>query len=183
MAQYLPARAAKVLRALIEVVKPKKPGFDLALEDYMLEFLDHFYSHFPFHMKIGFPAGLYLLEYGTFIFGRTPRTFSSMNMEQRTQYVKGWINSRMALRRDLIKGVKGVCLTAYYSHPEVMDHIGYSINEHMERANRGEPCDPRAAEFFRGLGYDRNSRIPWPAYDHVVVTTRDTLPAQEEGPK
>jgi len=173
-ATNLPKPARKIARALIEVVKPQKPGFDLPLEDYMLEFLDEFYSHFPVHMKLLFPVGLYLLEFGTFIFERKPRRFSRMSLPEREQYVKGWVESRLMLRRDLIKGVKGVCLTGFYSHPEVMAHIGYDLPAHLERVDKGEPCDAEACRFFRELGYDDNRRIPYPAFDRCEVICHDT---------
>ena len=173
---HLPPKAKKIVRALIEVVKPRKPGFDLPLEDAMVEFLDNFYSYFPFHLRIGFPAGLYLLEYATVIFAFKLRPFSRLSLDERRDYVEGWMNSSISLRRDLIKGVKGVCLTAFYSQPAVMEHIGFNLQEHLDRVNRGEPCDAEAVKFFRGLGYDRNSRIPYPAYDHVTVICHDTLP-------
>jgi hypothetical protein len=173
---YLPNKARKVLRALIEVVKPRKPGFDPPVEDYMLDFLDNFYSYFPLHMKIGFPAGLYLLEYGTIIFNARTKPFTRLSMPERTAYVKSWIVSNMSLRRDLIKGVKGVCLTAYYSHPEVMAHIGYDLEGHIARVNAGEPCDKDACDYFRKKGYDENNPIPYPAYDHVDLICHDTPP-------
>ncbi len=177
---HLPEGARRAARALIEVVKPKKPGFDPPIEEYMLDFLDEFYSNFPLHLKIGFPVGLYLLEYGTFIFHGWPRSFTKLGATRREEYVKGWIVSRLAIRRDLIKGVKGICLTAYYSHPEVMAHIGYDLAGHLAAVNRGEPCDAEACDYFRELGYDRNSRIPYPAYDHVELICHDT-PAEGKG--
>ncbi len=173
---HLNKSARKILRALVEVVKPRKPEFDIPVEDFMLDFLDNFYAHFPFHMKIGFPLGLYLLEYGTIVFGAGLRPFSSMSMPDREKYVSGWVNSGMAIRRDLIKGVKGVCLTAFYSHPEVMEHIGYHIDQHLEKVNKGEPCDQEAVKFFREMGYDRNVKVPHPAYDSVEIIAHDTMP-------
>jgi len=175
---HLPAMSKKIVRALIEVVKPKKPGFDLPLEDEMVEFLDKFYAFFPFHMKLGFPAGLLLLEYGTFIFAFKLRPFSRLSLAERKRYVEGWVDSSISLRRDLIKGVKGVCLTAFYAQPAVMAHIGYDLAAHLDRVNKGEACDPEATAYFRGRGYDKNSRIPWPAFDHVDVICHDT-PDQE----
>jgi hypothetical protein len=176
---HLPRKARKIVRALIEVVKPRKPDFDLPVEDEMLEFLDNYYSHFPWHMKFLFPVGVYLLEYGTFIFKAWLRPFTILPLSKKEIYITDWIESRMALRRDLIKGVKGLCLTAFYSLPQVMEHIGYDLPGHIERVNKGEPCDPEACEFFRDLGYDRNSRIPYPAYDRVDLITHDTLPPEE----
>ncbi len=177
---HLPARSVKTLRALIEVVKPRKPEFDPPVEDHMLEFLDEFYSYFPFHLKIAFPLGLVLLEYATIIFAGSLKPFSAMDLEKRDKYVSGWVNSSLMLRRDLIKGVKGVCLTAYYAHPDVMAHIGFDLPAHMDRINKGEACDQEACDFFRGLGYDRNSRIPYPAYDKVDLITHDTPPPEGE---
>ena len=175
---YLPNKARAVLRALVEVVKPRKPGFDPPIEEHMVEFLDNFYSYFPWHLKLLFPLGLYLLEYGTFLFQGSLRPFSRLGPDQRERYVQGWITSRMALRRDLIKGVKGVCLTAFYSHPEVMAHIGYDLPAHIARVNRGEPSDPEACRYFRDLGYDRNTWVPYPGYDRVDLISHDTPPAQ-----
>lgn len=173
---YLPKKARKIVRSLIEVVKPRKPGFDPPLEDDMLEFLDNYYSYFPFHMKLLFPIGLYLLEYGTFIFHAWSRPFSKLTMGEKEAYIDSWINSSMMLRRDLIKGVKGICLTAYYSQPQIMEHIGYDLPAHIERVNSGEPACPEACDFFREMNYDNNSRIPYPAYDHVDLITHDTPP-------
>ena len=175
---YLPKKARKIVRALIEVVKPRKPDFDLPVEDEMLEFLDNFYSYFPWHMKLLFPVGLYLLEYGTFMFKARLRPFTRLPLSEKEVYVTEWIESSMALRRDLIKGVKGLCLTAFYSLPQVMEYIDYDLSGHIERVNKGEPCDSEACKFFREMGYDRNSPIPYPAYDRVDLITHDTLPPE-----
>lgn len=180
-AARLSPMSKKIVRALIEVIKPRRAGFDLPLEDEMLEFLDKFYAFFPFHMKIGFPAGLLLLEYGTFIFAFKLRPFSKLSLEERTKYVWGWMESRIGLRRDLIKGVKGVCLTAFYSQPAVMKHINYNVAEHMARVALGEPCDQEVTDYFRSRGYDRNSRIPWPCFDHVDVICHDTPDSECRG--
>lgn len=182
---YLPNYARRIVRELIEVVKPRKPDFDLPVEDEMLEFLDTYYSYFPFHMKLLFPMGLILLEYGTFIFKGWSRPFSKLSMGEKEAYIHSWVNSSLMLRRDLIKGVKGICLTAYYSLPPIMEHIGYDLPAHIERVNKGEPACPEACDFFREMNYDNNSRIPYPGYDHVDLTCHDTPPLEgaKEAPK
>ncbi len=178
---HLPNKCREVLRALIEVIKPRKPGFDPPIEDYMLDFLDNFYSYFPLQMKLLFPVGLYLLEYGTFIFHAWSKPFTKLSMGEREYYVKAWITSRMLIRRDLIKGVKGVCLTAFYAHPDVMAHIGYDLPAHLARVDQGEPANAEACAYFREKGYDRNTHIGYPAYDRVDLITHDTPPADGEG--
>jgi hypothetical protein len=171
---HLPNSARKTIRALIEIVKPRSDEFDPPVEDYMLDFLDNFYGHFPWHLKIAFPMGIYLLEFGTFIFHAWSKPFSKLSEREREVYIDGWVNSTMFVRRDLIKGVKGVCLTAYYSHPDVMAHIGYDLPVHMDRVTEGDAADQTACDFFRGLGYDNNTMVPYPAYDRVDLVTHDT---------
>jgi hypothetical protein len=179
MSEYhLPKKSRQILRALIDVVKPRKPGFDPPIEEHMVEFLDNFYSYFPLHLKLLFPMGLLLLEYGTIIFHGSIRPFSRLPADQKEAYVKGWINSKLMIRRDLIKGVKGVCLTAFYSHPDAMAHIGYDLPAHLARVNQGLPASAEACDYFRSRGYDRNERIPYPAYDRVDIISHDTPPAK-----
>jgi hypothetical protein len=172
----LPWPAPRIARALIGVLKPRKPGFDPQLEDYMFEFLDSFYAYFPLHLKIGLPLGFLLLEFGTLLFHGWFRPFSFQPLEARERYIQGWVNSRFSIRRDLIKGVKAACLIGYYAHPEVMKHLGYDLPAHMKRVNSGEACNPESVKYFRELGYDRNSKIPCPGTDRVrMVCNDDTM--------
>lgn len=169
MAQNLSPGVRRIVRALIEVVKPRKPGFDPPVEEEMLEFADTFYGYFPWHMKVGLPLGLYLLEFGPIIFQGTFSRFSRLSLEARDLHLQDWVNSKLGLRRDLVKGMKALCLPAYYSNPEVMAHIGYDLEAHLRKVNGvGQPAEPASAEaceFFRKLGYDHNHRIPYPGRD------------------
>ena len=173
----LPERARQVVRALIEVVKPRKPGFDPPVEGFMLDFMDNFYSYFPFHLRILFPMGIFLMEHGAILFAGTFTRFTKMDRDAKEKYIQGWINSKMVLRRELIKGVKGVCLTAFYSHPDVMKHIEYDLPAHIAAVNKGEPADKEAAEYFRKVGWQRTTLIPYPGYDRVELVCRD-IPAE-----
>ena len=49
------------------------------------------------------------------------------------------------------------------------------------RVALGEPCDQEVTDYFRGRGYDRNSRIPWPCFDHVDVICHDTPDSECRG--
>lgn len=169
----LSERFRKILRKLMEVIKPRKPGFDLPIEDKLVDMVDGFYGYFPLHLKIGFPLGLLLLEYGTYIFNGLRKPFTKLDAAQAEQYIKSWINSKMLIRRDLIKGVKGIALTMFYSQPEAMAHIGYDIEAHLKRVNSGEPANPVAFEYFKNMNYEENSKIPRAGYDGVEFVCRD----------
>jgi len=134
----LPGWARKTLRSLIEVIMPRSDEFHPDLTDHILEYVDNYVGYFPPHLKIGFPLGLLLLEYGTLLFMGKLTGFSSLSLEEREDYVKGWINSRWQLRRELIRGVKALVMLGYYSHPEVMEHIGYDIEEHIAEVTAKE---------------------------------------------
>jgi hypothetical protein len=169
MANNLSPRCRLIIRALVEVVKPRKPDFDLPVEDEIVAFADLFVGYMPWHLKTAFPLGISLLEYGTLIFQGTLRPFSRLLLAERERYVQGWVDSKISLRRDLIKGMKTLGLSCYYADPEVMAHLGYGLQEHLNRVNGvgrpQEPANAEACEFFRKLGYDRNEPIPWPARD------------------
>lgn len=169
-----------VARALIEVVKPRSDDFDLPIEDEILETLDNFINYFPIHMKYLFPVGLLLLQYGTWIFHGTIKTFTRLPLEERDRYVNGWVTSKISLRRDLVKGVKALCLTTFYSNPEVMAHVGYDIENHLAKVNGwGQPAEPasqEACQYFRKLGYDNNSGIPLPGLDGASKPVSQVTP-------
>ena len=108
------------------------------LKDYILDYVDGYVNYFPKHLKVGFPLGLLLLERGPIIFMGKSSPFSKLNLNEREQYVKSWINSRIQLRRELIRGVKGLVMVAFYSHPLVMEHIGYDIKGHIAESLKKE---------------------------------------------
>jgi hypothetical protein len=134
MKHNLSGWARGVLRALSDVVMPRGPDFQLDLHDHALDFIDQYVGYFPPHLKYAFPLGLLLLEFGPVIYMRRLRRFSRMSLEDRERYVASWAESSSAARRDLIKGVKALIMVAFYSHPLVMEYIGYDIESHIAAA-------------------------------------------------
>jgi hypothetical protein len=113
---------------------PRDDDFNLDLSDYSVDFVDRYVGYFPKHLKLLFPLGLILLEIGPIIFSGRFKFFSKLDLKERERHVDIWVNSRRASRRDLIKGVKGLVLVAFYSHPRVMEYIGYDIEAHISAA-------------------------------------------------
>lgn len=134
MKHNLPKWARRTLRALAEVIMPRDDDFNLDLSDYSVDFVDRYVGYFPKHLKLLFPLGLILLEIGPIIFSGKLKFFSNLDLKERERHVDIWVNSRSASRRDLIKGVKGLVLVAFYSHPRVMEYIGYDIEAHISAA-------------------------------------------------
>jgi hypothetical protein len=127
----LGAWSRRALRALAEVVIPSGPDAPSVDLDGILAFADDYVRYMPRLFRLLFPVGLMMLELGAFVLGPSLVPFSAMSLERRRRYVGGWVRSRSALRRDLIKGVKGLCLFAYYSDPKVAASLGYHVDEHV----------------------------------------------------
>jgi len=148
----------RIIRALISALKPRKPEFDAPIEEEIFKVADEFLGHLPVHMKVLLPLGLYLLEYGALILGPSLKPFSWMSAEKKEKYLKSWTESKIPLRRDLIKGFKAIALTGYYTHPIVLAHLGMDLEAHLKRVNVGSmdsppsvACSEEAANYFTEL--------------------------------
>jgi hypothetical protein len=120
----------RTLRALAEVIVPRDEAAGVVVDlERVVDFVDDMVRYMPRLLRVLFPVGLLLLEYGTFVLLPSLRRFSGLDVAHRERYVRGWVHARMMLRRDLIKGVKGICLFAFYSDPRVMAHLGYRPSE------------------------------------------------------
>jgi len=149
----------RIIRALLDTLKPRKPGFDPLIEDDIIRMADAFLGGLPVHMKILMPLGLRLLNYATLILMfPTWRTFCRMSREKREKYIMGWAESSIPLRRDLIKGFKAIVLTGFYTHPIVLAHLGMDLEAHLKRINVQDintpptvACSEEAARYFTEL--------------------------------
>jgi hypothetical protein len=122
----------RTLRALAEVVVPDAPGAPKMAPAEVVAFIDDWVFHMPKLFRVLFPIGLMMLELGAFVLGPSLVPFSFMGLERRRRYVDQWVHAGWLLRRDLIKGVKGLCLIAYYSDPKVCEYLGYQVEEHVQ---------------------------------------------------
>jgi hypothetical protein len=128
----LGAWSRRIVRALVEVVLPDGPDAPEVATVEVVDFVDEWVPYMPRLLRLLFPVGLLLLELGAFVLAPSLTPFSFMSVERRRRYVDGWVHARWRLRRDLIKGIKGLCLLAYYSDARVCRALGYAVEEHVE---------------------------------------------------
>ena len=131
MKNNLPGWARGIVLALAEVVMPRSDKLDVDLREHVTQFIGRYLGYLPLHLKIGFPLGLLLLEFGPVIYIRKLSRFSKMSLTDRERYVANWADSKSMARHDLLKGVKALVMVAFYSHPKVMELIGYDIEPHI----------------------------------------------------
>jgi hypothetical protein len=121
----------RVLRAVAEVVTPKGEGAPEVGADELVAFADDWVRYMPRLFRWLFPLGLMMLELGALVLAPSLVPFSFMSLERRRRYLAAWATSRSQLRRDLIKGVKGLFLFRYYSDARVTAALGYHVDEHV----------------------------------------------------
>ncbi len=128
----LSSGSRRTMRALASVVMPHEDGAPRVSTDAVIELVEGFARQMPRLLRVLFPIGLWLLEWGALVLGPSLVPFSSMSLARRERYVMSWVRSRSHIRRDLIKGVKGLVLICYYSDPQVTKLLGYAVEEHVQ---------------------------------------------------
>ena len=114
---------ARILRAAIAAIRPRGHGFDQPVDDDVLEEIQRFIPFLPGPMRIAFPAGLRLLEYGPPLFARRWSRFSALPIDQARAYLEGFQRAG-GLRAALVVGLRALVLLAFYQHPQVLAHLG-----------------------------------------------------------
>lgn len=123
----LTPRQYAVLAAFAERTCPRGDGWPSADQLDVAGFVDDQLAECPPTLAEEVGAGLLLLEnalVGLLLDGR-PRTFTGSSPEQQDRILAAWRDSRLAVRRSVIKGVGSLCAVAYWSSPEIWPRAGY----------------------------------------------------------
>jgi hypothetical protein len=112
----------RILWAAVAAIRPRGHGFDQPIEDAVMRDIQTFLAHLPTPMRLGFPVGLRLLEYGPPIFARKLTRFSNMPVEEARDYLDGFAHAG-GLRASLIIGVRTLVFLAFYQHPDVLKSL------------------------------------------------------------
>src|SRR5262249_5380909 len=135
----------RIVRALAEAVTPDAEcGAPLVETEKLVVFVERLVPKMPRLLGALFPLGLVILELGGLLFAPALRPFSFMPLAKRRHYLSHWLHARSMLQRDLVKGLKGLCLLAYYSDERVQRYLGYQPEQHVELVK---------AERLRRYGY------------------------------
>src|SRR5262249_36515096 len=113
----------RILRAAVAAIRPRGHGFDQPGDGDVLEEIEGFLPFLPTPMRVAFPLGLRLLEYGPPLFvGRWSR-FSALETDQARAYLESFQRAG-GLRAALVLGLRTLVLLAFYQHPQVLAHLG-----------------------------------------------------------
>jgi len=120
----MPSRGtARILRAAVAAIRPRGHGFDQPIDDDVLAELQRFFVHLPAPMRLGFPVGLRLLEWGPPVFARRLTRFSDMPPDEAGAYLESFQRAG-GPRAAMVLGLRTLVFLAFYQHPRVLADMG-----------------------------------------------------------
>jgi hypothetical protein len=149
--EHLSPRSAEILRSVIATIRPRGHGFDQPIDDDVLAEVDRTVPFMPRPLRILFPLGLRLLEWGPLLFAARPTRLSRMPREEALALCERWLRSRAGPIRMLMLGVRALVYLAFFQHPTVLEAMGVRWDRRMAETVRlrAETLD------HAGYGYPR----------------------------
>ena len=136
---------------MIATIRPRGHGFDQPIDDDVLTEVDRTVPFMPRPLRILFPLGLRLLEWGPLLFAARPTRLSRMPRQDALALCERWLQSRAGPIRMLMLGVRALVYLAFFQHPTVLEAMGVRWDRRMAETVRlrAETLD------HAGYGYPR----------------------------
>jgi hypothetical protein len=131
----------RILRAAVAAIRPRGHGFDQRIDEDVLAEMERYFPYLPTPMRLAFPVGLRLLEYGPPVFARKLTRFSSMAPDEARAYLEDFLHAG-GPRTALVMGLRALVLLAFYQHPQVLADMG------VDWAGRAKVLTARRAELL-----------------------------------
>ncbi|MCX5867416.1 MAG: hypothetical protein NT009_08060 [Proteobacteria bacterium] len=122
---FAPAEV-KMLEALSLTFFPPKNSIGLdGVETEVPQYLDDYFSRFPWIVQVGFRIFLRVMNWLPILLLQSGRTFRKMEKEKREKFLLLWYHGRFYLQRLSFLGFKLIFCMAYFNHPEVLKRIEF----------------------------------------------------------
>ena len=136
-------RQTRILRAVVAAIRPRGHGFDQPIDDDVLASIETFFPHLPWPLRLGLPAGLWLVELGPPLFARRWCRFTSMPRDAAGAYLARFQQAG-GTRAALLMGLRALVFLAFYQHPDVLASLD------VDWAGRADTLVRRRAEMLGG---------------------------------
>jgi len=118
-----PRPTTRILRAAVAAIRPRGHGFDQPVDADVLADIEQFFPYLPAPLRIGFPIGLRLIEWGPlFLIGRAAR-FSNLSLPDAQRYLTK-VHHMGGPGTALMLGLRTLVFMAFYQHPTVLADMG-----------------------------------------------------------
>jgi hypothetical protein len=149
--EHLSPRSVEILRSLIATIRPRGHGFDQPIDEDVLVEVDRTVPFMPRPLRLLYPLGLRLLEWGPLVFAGRPTRLSRMPREEALALCKRWLHSRFGPVRMLMLGVRALVYLAFFQHPAVLEAMSVRWDRRMVETVRLRAATLDHAEY----GYPR----------------------------
>jgi len=129
---FLNARGREIMKCLIATLCADDPAIisRVRIQRVILR-TEKAIAKMPLFYFVVLKIGVYLLEYAIPPLSWKIRPFTSMNLDQRLEYLNTWSSSRFYYKRMILKLLISLCLPRLYSEKRLLLSIGF------ERALQG----------------------------------------------
>lgn len=129
---YIPARARLIILKLSEALVSEPEGLVIRnKETDLINRCEILLREFPSFNRFAFILGMYLFDLLPLFFGFGLARFALMNLERRKAYVDKWMTTQNPFKREFFKGLRGLLMMCYFSHPDIWEYIDYRPRDHV----------------------------------------------------
>ncbi|OGQ24032.1 MAG: hypothetical protein A2138_11340 [Deltaproteobacteria bacterium RBG_16_71_12] len=121
----LDAHRFRTLLAVAEAQLPVDGASAAAVCDRLARLFDGFLQGEPEENVADLKTALLLVEYGPVIFERRLTTFSHLAADERRRHWRGWMESDLAVRRQVSLAFRKFFHAVFFDDPAVWPQIGY----------------------------------------------------------
>ena len=123
---FFSGREREILRAVVErMVETGDPRAPAVSETRTLETIDAACAALPPVVTGQLPLALQLFEWWPFLLELRFRRFSELDAEARDERLRGWMESRFAVRRMAFLALRNLAMLGWWSQEETWPLIGY----------------------------------------------------------
>jgi hypothetical protein len=123
----MPAFGRRALRGIVRAVCPPDPAPQLVdLEDRIEDHLLRFIRYMPPHVALGFCLAIVLLDWAPLFTFMAAKRLQHLDRERAAAVIAKLGDSRSALLRTMLLGVRGSILSTYYDQDEVHRALDYA---------------------------------------------------------
>jgi len=125
--RFFAPRETEILTQLVErLVDTGEPGAPSVRETRTIPTIDALCRGLDPALTGLLPAALRLFEWGPLLFDRRLARFTRLADAEKDASLRGWMTSRLALRRQAFLAVRNLALLGYYSQEETWPLVGYA---------------------------------------------------------
>jgi hypothetical protein len=113
----------RTLQAVVAAIRPRGHGFDQPIDDDVVAQVEESLHHLPATLRIWFWLGMGFVEWGTPLYARRLRRFSSLAPSEGLEILSRWEHARGGPRKALIRGLRFLIFFAFYQHHRVLESL------------------------------------------------------------